>query len=61
MPALSMPVCGACLFDCVALVLDLSLVPVLRISEVEYEFVYQLLLINFFGSWDDINAGFEVT
>ena len=26
-PALSMPVCGACLFDCVALVLDLSLVP----------------------------------
>ena len=26
-PALSIPVCGACLFDCVALVLDLSLVP----------------------------------
>ena len=32
MPALSMPVRGACLFDCVALVLDLGLCQVLLVN-----------------------------
>ena len=51
-----MPVCGACLFDCVALVLDLSLVPGLGSWVCVPSAAVQQ---HWYGSWGDFGAGFE--